>query len=265
MPAHPLKPSLGVYPRTHGEANRPMEGRRTISGLSPHTRGSRRRPVVGEGPDGSIPAHTGKPGAIGRFARALRVYPRTHGEATATEYSNRTVRGLSPHTRGSRPRRGPGRPISGSIPAHTGKPEHGDQLRKVARVYPRTHGEADRIGNQFAARQGLSPHTRGSHERQYQRIGRTGSIPAHTGKPPGNPVGIRPYGVYPRTHGEAGRSARHLQARDGLSPHTRGSPSPSRGWKLSSGSIPAHTGKPGQTRGCCEVRTVYPRTHGEAP
>ena len=71
IPAHTGKPddqprqlSLArVYPRPHGEAMLCSARTPTTGGLSPPTRGSHApapNPVVGVG---SIPAHTGKPGA----------------------------------------------------------------------------------------------------------------------------------------------------------------------------------------------------------
>ena len=191
IPAHTGKPTgerapfrlLEVYPRTHGEATSRPPGGPSTMGLSPHTRGSLPRlHPQGQFP-GSIPAHTGKPQATCNAHVATQVYPRTHGEALAEAGPTVTLCGLSPHTRGSR-RHQPGRRgRHGSIPAHTGKPGPSRPRPDEGGVYPRTHGEAPGRAVLDEGLQGLSPHTRGSHQRLAAERDEAGSIPAHTGKP----------------------------------------------------------------------------------
>ena len=236
--------SARVYPRPHGEAD--TDGNETwdVSGLSPPTRGS----LGGRGDDerrsGSIPAHTGKPSARRRKGTATTVYPRPHGEATLRRYGAKDVVGLSPPTRGSLGDRLEHRPVLGSIPAHTGKPPPGSRRRTQSVVYPRPHGEA-LFGYPVRINQaGLSPPTRGSRYAVGDGVVPERSIPAHTGKPPLRSRDARSRAVYPRPHGEALEAVGNLRCARGLSPPTRGSPFALCPSSHTSGSIPAHTGKP---------------------
>ena len=156
-------------------------------GLSPPTRGSLDFDSSEQKIHGSIPAHTGKPAyRIGRN-RSERVYPRPHGEAVRGKVWAYAWSGLSPPTRGSPWHAGHARIISGSIPAHTGKPGFVATSLIFDPVYPRPHGEAEvRVRVQLGV-QGLSPPTRGSRPRRPRRDRRSRSIPAHTGKPLYNP------------------------------------------------------------------------------
>ena len=52
-----------VYPRTHGETDKPIAEVDTASGLSPYTRGNRSHAVCSTKNLRSIPVHTGKPPA----------------------------------------------------------------------------------------------------------------------------------------------------------------------------------------------------------
>ena len=191
IPAHTGKPRpscrpstpYGVYPRPHGEAQGIRGTYRWIRGLSPPTRGSLWSGLEHRAIPGSIPAHTGKPGAYRCSLPLAAVYPRPHGEAVYVTHPGKTAQGLSPPTRGSR--RGGTAPgvALWSIPAHTGKPwwrPHGDTLNGV---YPRPHGEA--VSRSWSGRpgRGLSPPTRGSPGNRRAHVLQPRSIPAHTGKP----------------------------------------------------------------------------------
>ena len=191
IPAHTGKPPgrrrsvrpSAVYPRPHGEAATATTTTRPRRGLSPPTRGSHHdlhAPVPGRG---SIPAHTGKPARSKRSGCPMRVYPRPHGEASASFCRRESVLGLSPPTRGSRlPPLADGHG-GGSIPAHTGKPRWPGSLPPPTWVYPRPHGEAHLARRRRVDAVGLSPPTRGSPSRSGGNSTRRGSIPAHTGKP----------------------------------------------------------------------------------
>ena len=232
IPAHTGKPCPDrrcaarseVYPRPHGEANPNDLHRDTTEGLSPPTRGSRARDS--------------------RAVGSSRVYPRPHGEARARLVDKKGWHGLSPPTRGSLG--GAERQPVGerSIPAHTGKPMYARPLAAFTAVYPRPHGEAGAELEVCTPVDGLSPPTRGSLRRVRIARPRTGSIPAHTGKPRrpvGGPSGVP---VYPRPHGEATVRRSLRDAIRGLSPPTRGSPGSRSVQSSRPRSIPAHTGKP---------------------
>ena len=214
--------------------------------------------------EGSIPAHAGKPAAARAALEIIGVYPRPRGEAIVVARDPGHLEGLSPPTRGSRPRRTPARESRGSIPAHAGKPVRGRATRPHVAVYPRPRGEAHGgIWNDLDPR-GLSPPTRGSrlnlrHDRMQAR-----SIPAHAGKPPVRSGSSTGRAVYPRPRGEAGDVARVQPALQGLSPPTRGSRRQAQRVRDPAGSIPAHAGKPAvPPEGGCQD-WVYPRPRGEA-
>ena len=181
-------------------------------GLSPPTRGSHSESAPSSCTHGSIPAHTGKPWATRCGRSPTRVYPRPHGEAQGLAQSGRPALGLSPPTRGSRTGVRVRRKVPGSIPAHTGKPFGPVPAAFVHAVYPRPHGEAGPPSQLAARAQGLSPPTRGSRNGRgaYGRC--SGSIPAHTGKPPTTATSGTRRGVYPRPHGEAQYEAPGPQA-----------------------------------------------------
>ena len=192
-------------------------------GLSPPTRGS--RPGAGglARRQGSIPAHTGKPGTSAPTRASRRVYPRPHGEAPKGKHSAKPVEGLSPPTRGSHIHGLPGRECDRSIPAHTGKPRARTSIRPCAWVYPRPHGEALVVDAHQPPRTGLSPPTRGSRPAARVRSVCPGSIPAHTGKPLRRSAPATSAWVYPRPHGEAAVVDSFIGSAPGLSPPTRGS------------------------------------------
>ena len=214
-------------------------------GLSPPTRGSPRLVASGQRTCGSIPAHTGKPRRASSASRTPWVYPRPHGEARQPHGAHGRDQGLSPPTRGS-PRQADCRGLRPrSIPAHTGKPGR--------TVTCATCGDT-----------GLSPPTRGSRLRPEHGRAELRSIPAHTGKPFGVGELLLEEEVYPRPHGEARVAVNTRPIALGLSPPTRGSRECAGADLAYQGSIPAHTGKPPETRLGGRDRRVYPRPHGEA-
>ena len=233
-------------------------------GLSPPTRGSHPPVPRRRSPRGSIPAHTGKPRRWTGGCWTRRVYPRPHGEAVFAGGTALTDDGLSPPTRGSLDDEREDARSAGSIPAHTGKPPRGLRYRDRAGVYPRPHGEATNGARSRWNDWGLSPPTRGSRHHAVPARGPSGSIPAHTGKPPLRDPLVHGPGVYPRPHGEAvyRRTTRILAS--GLSPPTRGSRRRRRFRQPRRRSIPAHTGKPAELPADGLLARVYPRPHGEA-
>ena len=213
IPAHTGKPRrtstparrCGVYPRPHGEATEDPLTPSVAEGLSPPTRGSLRMHRHARPPDGSIPAHTGKPCPDRRCAAPSGVYPRPHGEAVPVLRLVAVVAGLSPPTRGSPVTATAVALYARSIPAHTGKPGAAARWTTCPRVYPRPHGEASARQPGDRRYRGLSPPTRGSLVRPPAVELLARSIPAHTGKPKSIDVSYNRVRVYPRPHGEATR------------------------------------------------------------
>ena len=273
IPAHAGKPGARirtasarrVYPRPRGEARTTRRLTSCAWGLSPPTRGSLQRNYFVAGIDRSIPAHAGKPDLALLRGGAQPVYPRPRGEAVSV--SIWTVRdwGLSPPTRGSRHATHPDTGAVRSIPAHAGKPQPSTTATSPKAVYPRPRGEASRWVTGSPSPWGLSPPTRGSRDPTHNRPHRYRSIPAHAGKPWSKSSRLAWPAVYPRPRGEARQNTAVLLLAEGLSPPTRGSPNLGISRDTTSGSIPAHAGKP--VLGCVAspAERVYPRPRGEAP
>ena len=130
IPAHAGEPHArrsvssltGVYPRPRGgTVQKALQTRRTV-GLSPPTRGNPRRIRAERPSPRSIPAHAGEPtGCQSRQSRS-RVYPRPRGGTPLPSVRHVICAGLSPPTRGNRPRNVFIRCVPGSIPAHAGEP-----------------------------------------------------------------------------------------------------------------------------------------------
>ena len=156
------------------------------------------------------------------------------------------------------------RGLSGSIPAHTGKPAGLPPCPVGFGVYPRPHGEATPPAVADWIGRGLSPPTRGSRVRHGLRRFVAGSIPAHTGKPRSQKPQLSRRAVYPRPHGEAAVPEAPVEPARGLSPPTRGSPAGPAQHPPTVRSIPAHTGKPSPAVVAANSKRVYPRPHGEA-
>ena len=131
-------------------------------GLSPYTRGNLERFGFARERPGSIPVHTGKPRVICATTGFCWVYPRTHGETLLVLRLLRSIRGLSPYTRGNPCSGLWTRDKAGSIPVHTGKPLLWALDQSQRGVYPRTHGETFKYSYFFLRDRGLSPYTRGN-------------------------------------------------------------------------------------------------------
>ncbi len=196
--------------------------------------------------------------------RRYKVYPRPRGEARPLGERMGHGRGLSPPTRGSHVGGRDVDPCVGSIPAHAGKPGRSRPSAHPGEVYPRPRGEAARTKTAPNAANGLSPPTRGSRRWPWDFSFRSGSIPAHAGKPTATLSGIGMSGVYPRPRGEAVCLAGRRYRYRGLSPPTRGSLEPEHECQRHPGSIPAHAGKPVCADRPRIVEPVYPRPRGEA-
>ena len=232
-------------------------------GLSPHVRGNpctrRRR----ERRPRSIPACTGKPQCGPSSGDRDTVYPRMYGETERMTVLPWQRRGLSPHVRGNRLRRGRPPTRYGSIPACTGKPCHPIRRGKSEMVYPRMYGETRVLALQQIVHQGLSPHVRGNPECPYNAPMASGSIPACTGKPSAARSTSPWLAVYPRMYGETQCAGLSERRRAGLSPHVRGNHLRGEVGQGSPRSIPACTGKPLPRSDLHAMSRVYPRMYGE--
>ena len=113
-----------------------------------------------------------------------------------------------------------------------------------------------------AATGGLSPRVRGNPERAGRLRGRTGSIPACAGEPPGWGAGSGRSSVYPRVCGGTSICLRYASAFAGLSPRVRGNLRALRTDSSDTRSIPACAGEPSSACARAAFRSVYPRVCG---
>ena len=111
----------GVYPRTGGGNWAVPTDLIRRSGLSPHGRGKPKLPLPISRRRGSIPARAGE--TRGRRGPETQdgVYPRTGGGNPGGYCIKGSIRGLSPHGRGKRPRSFPSSRFRRSIPARAGE------------------------------------------------------------------------------------------------------------------------------------------------
>ena len=272
IPAHAGKPGnteaagipIRVDPRARGEASRTETPSHAALGRSPRTRGSLHLNPLRRAHVGSIPAHAGKPGNFTPPDQTVQVDPRARGEAPTIASTIGATRGRSPRTRGSHPIAADLDRLLRSIPAHAGKPSSPRASQPKGQVDPRARGEACSASIGVMSVPGRSPRTRGS--RECSRIGpcRTGSIPAHAGKPRTRRRRSCRLGVDPRARGEARKYDVPALAEKGRSPRTRGSHLVE-GWSEPDyGSIPAHAGKPVVRLARERSVRVDPRARGEA-
>ena len=175
-----------------------------------------------------------------------------------------SLKGLSPHVRGSQPLVPLAPGLAGSIPARAGEPCDCKVFRGLQRVYPRACGGAVARMAVIRLGLGLSPRMRGSRSDLSYGIRYKGSIPAHAGEP-GRAAGRagRP-GVYPRACGGARSRVTFSNFPEGLSPRMRGSRRQRQPVRAGVRSIPAHAGEPlGEDDSGAKYR-VYPRACGGA-
>ena len=110
IPAHAGKPITGplripvprVYPRACGETQGNSCNAPVRRGLSPRMRGNLPLQRLQDFPNGSIPAHAGKPHPPANTPIPLWVYPRACGETLDARAEKLKIKGLSPRMRGNR-------------------------------------------------------------------------------------------------------------------------------------------------------------------
>jgi len=172
-----------AYPRGRGGARSRRSAANPRRGLSPRTRGSHRCARQSQRRTGPIPADAGEPTSGSETGRRRWAYPRGRGGAVAARLFGELRQGLSPRTRGSRPRRADQVSRWGPIPADAGEPRQGWSSRRATRAYPRGRGGAVRADEMDLAKEGLSPRTRGSQLARPKSDPDVGPIPADAGEP----------------------------------------------------------------------------------
>ena len=192
---------LKVYPRPRGGTGSSSATAGCPPGLSPPTRGNPRSWQASSAVGRSIPAHAGEPPLALDYESGIAVYPRPRGGTRANPPAETSAIGLSPPTRGNRPKRLEIALPSRSIPAHAGEPTAGTAGWTKAKVYPRPRGGTKRRGRLKRRRRGLSPPTRGNPRQLRHQSERPRSIPAHAGEPRTGRTTRRSPEVYPRPRG----------------------------------------------------------------
>ena len=173
-------------------------------GSSPHARGTL-APLHLQGLLGRfIPACAGNAQRQRRLLGARTVHPRMRGERGQEVDADSKSRGSSPHARGTH------EALPGSVEA--------------ARFIPACAGNAAYGMIWLTCLNGSSPHARGTHESRNIWIDEKRFIPACAGNARARPAGWRPAPVHPRMRGERHAQADAAAARDGSSPHARGTP-----------------------------------------
>ena len=177
-------------------------------------------------------------------------------------FSETSMTGLSPPTRGNRSSDMLRRNSSRSIPAHAGEPQGEAGGLRTATVYPRPRGGTVYVWLALDEGEGLSPPTRGNRRPKPASQNRRRSIPAHAGEPPFIPSRCRMATVYPRPRGGTHELDAHGELRVGLSPPTRGNPFSKARERHNGRSIPAHAGEPLCVDTAQPRQRVYPRPRG---
>ncbi len=116
---------------------------------------------------------------------------------------------------------------------------------------------------QFEIFDGLSPHTRGTHESLAVTAFARRFIPAYAGNTWKRVFDRKQVPVYPRIRGEHGDMLANSAPPTGLSPHTRGTPSLCGTGSRNVRFIPAYAGNTKTSVSPSSRLTVYPRIRGE--
>ncbi len=270
IPAHagqPRRPTRanrlqGAYPRARGATLQGLGAPDVRLGLSPRTRGNRHgelRHPCGHGP---IPAHAGQPPTYGGRDDRRRAYPRARGATRIAREECAKRGGLSPRTRGNRPR--PARLLrrAGPIPAHAGQPGACGPRGPSNRAYPRARGATTLQSGCALLILGLSPRTRGNRVNAWRRCCCAGPIPAHAGQPGAGAAASGVLGAYPRARGATSAAICKRQPQRSLSPRTRGNRHVRCRHPPLFGPIPAHAGQPPSPAASRMRRRAYPRARG---
>ena len=251
-----------AYPRGRGGTNYLEEEARPREGLSPRTRGNpgtskSRTPTLGP-----IPADAGEPDRPRRGHPQTAAYPRGRGGTGEIVRRELDSEGLSPRTRGNRRRAHLARILPGPIPADAGEPASCRVRLSRCRAYPRGRGGTGGVGLGHCGLLGLSPRTRGNHQRGGPCRPRARPIPADAGEPQYRRRRLADHGAYPRGRGGTTRKTDAQGRVQGLSPRTRGNPEPANPRKDLVGPIPADAGEPGRDTRREIQQWAYPRGRG---
>ena len=262
-PAGGLHGSAPVHPRMCGERNPTGPMVRPVRGSSPHVRGTLEATPAAQPGARFIPACAGNALPRSKAARCQPVHPRMCGERGSSGLTGSTIRGSSPHVRGTHAGSAVEREISRFIPACAGNASPARPCCCPAPVHPRMCGEraADRAGARGSG--GSSPHVRGTRLAVARGGGERRFIPACAGNA-SMPTPMWPAtSVHPRMCGERSRSISIASHSAGSSPHVRGT----RRLRHITGRprrfIPACAGNAAKSSNPMSALPVHPRMCGE--
>ena len=261
-PAHKTRPGQ-AHPRSRGE-NIKAAAAVVEWGSSPLTRRKRRQIPRQRYRHGLIPAHAGKTGHDAGVTRVHWAHPRSRGENERDPYSDETLSGSSPLTRGKRcaPALMSGG-SGGSSPLTRGKRCEPSRQASSERLIPAHAGKTQSMRGYPEQAQGSSPLTRGKHVREITARDRRGLIPAHAGKTSRRKPTPSPSGAHPRSRGENTCGLARADIVEGSSPLTRGKLRSTREECERPRLIPAHAGKTASKWNKPSERPAHPRSRGE--
>ena len=215
------------------------------------------------GPNGLIPACTGKTLSRRTAQRASSAHPRMCGENQGLTWQQLPTAGSSPHVRG-KPRDGTRVDhLGGLIPACTGKTSQRARRWSESRAHPRVCGENMACWPARVSVSGSSPRVRRKrHERHvHARVPRL--IPACAGKTVWVCAAVFGIPAYPRVCGENHSNSNDVVFSFGSSPRVRGKPVRTDGQLTINGLIPACAGKTAVRTNVSRVLRAHPRVCGE--
>ena len=264
-PAGSRAVSASDHPRTCGANTLTTHKESKTRGSSPHMRGKRTHRICHQRGNRIIPAHAGQTEANREGLEQEADHPRTCGANVTAMCANRPDYGSSPHMRGklrALPWPDGSRRI---IPAHAGQIPKSNTSYPTRSDHPRTCGANLSGRQQGSERFGSSPHMRGKHAHNPQRIQNKGIIPAHAGQT--NRACIRNAVAWdhPRTCGANSRSPVFIGRVSGSSPHMRGKLIVMREIRNLLRIIPAHAGQTSVAGVRMPALTDHPRTCGANP
>ena len=151
-----------VHPRIRGERRAERGRTGSLGGSSPHARGTRHEDDYVQRTLRFIPACAGNAHALHPRNAPTTVHPRMRGERSQNRQPTGSIRGSSPHARGT--------PIDGQlsfekrrfIPACAGNALNIRSLAGSTSVHPRMRGERLNGDGRLADSTGSSPHARGT-------------------------------------------------------------------------------------------------------
>ena len=149
------------------------------------------------------------------------------------------------------------------IPAHAGNTAESISSSMTIRDHPRTCGEHSNVFHHNSAKNGSSPHMRGTRDRVPVAPVVVGIIPAHAGNTVLLSMPRKLTRDHPRTCGEHLPTACVFHPLTGSSPHMRGTRNPDEHKRHTEGIIPAHAGNTRYGTPRRGLRRDHPRTCGE--